>query len=165
MACVTDWSGAGTGCCWGGCVAMTATRIPPRAAQSSKLLALKQANRVRFLRADLRRDLQRLAKKDGCVRVAALLGSPPDWACSMLVLDLLTLVNHVGDSLAEAHLMKAEIGFGRRVGELSPRQARILGWCLTGNGCCPTCGHDPLGGSRLRARITVLMWTVATVTS
>lgn len=125
---------------------MTATRVPPRAAQN--MLALKRANRVRFLRADLRRDLQRLPRADGCARVAVLLGSRPDWLASMPVLDLVTMINRVGASLAEEQLSKAQVGFGRQVGALSYRQARILGWCLTGNGCCPTCGHDPLGGSQ-----------------
>jgi hypothetical protein len=84
--------------------------------------ALRQANRVRGLRAKLKQDLR--ADK---VRLELVLATRADYLASAEVFDLLVAVPKIGPVKARRRLTTARITPGETVGKLSERQrARLI---------------------------------------
>ncbi len=99
----------------GSCLA--STRLPDR-----RMIALRQANQVRGLRAKLKRDL-----REGTVRLDQVLVTGADYLASAEVFDLLVAVPKMGPVKA-AHLLSiARISSSKTVAGLSERQrARLI---------------------------------------
>ena len=93
------------------------TRSPER-----RMIALRQANQVRSLRAKLKRDL-----REGTVRLEQILATRPGYLATAKVFDLLVAVPKIGPVKA-AHLLNlAQISPSKTVVALSERQrARLI---------------------------------------
>ena len=95
----------------------------PRRSPKQRMEALRQANEIRFARAELKKDL-----KAGNVKIEQLLSQPPDYVESATVSDLLMAVPNVGRVKTARLLEKSRISQSRTVGGLSERQrADLLG--------------------------------------
>ncbi len=86
-----------------------------------RMLALRRANEIRSLRAQLKRDL-----KAGRVSIAALLVEPPAWLQTMKVLDLLLALPKVGRVKAAKLLDSCRVSPSKTIGGLSERQRAEL---------------------------------------
>jgi hypothetical protein len=95
---------------------VVSTRSPER-----RLIALRQANHVRRLRAKLKQDL----RKDK-VRLEQILATPADYLASAKVFDLLIAVPKIGPVKAGRLLTIARINPSKTVGDLSERQRTRL---------------------------------------
>jgi hypothetical protein len=86
------------------------------------MIALRQANQVRGLRAKLKRDL-----RAGTVRLEQILASGADYLDTAEVFDLLVAVPKIGPVKAAHLLTFARISPSKTVGALSERQrARLI---------------------------------------
>jgi hypothetical protein len=86
------------------------------------MIALRQANQVRGLRAKLKRDL-----RAGTVRLEQILASGADYLDTAEVFDLLVAVPKIGPVKAAHLLTIAGISPSKTVGALSERQrARLI---------------------------------------
>ena len=87
-----------------------------------RMIALRQANEVRSLRAKLKQDL-----REGTVRLDQILATRPGYLATAEVFDLLVAVPKIGPVKA-AHLLNlARISPSKTVGDLSERQrARLI---------------------------------------
>jgi CheY-like chemotaxis protein len=87
-----------------------------------RMIALGRANRVRALRAKLKRDL-----REGTVRLEQILATGADYLASAEVFDLLVAVPKIGPVKAAHLLTIARISPSKTVGALSERQqARLI---------------------------------------
>jgi hypothetical protein len=82
-----------------------------------RMIALKQANQVRGLRAKLKQDL-----RQGAVRLEQILATRADYLASAEVIDLLVAVPKIGSVKAGRLLTVARISPSKTVGALSGRQ-------------------------------------------
>lgn len=85
------------------------------------MIALRQANQVRGLRAKLKQDLR--ADK---VRLELVLTARADYLASAEVFDLLVAVPKIGPVKAGRLLTVARVSSSKTVGELSERQRACL---------------------------------------
>jgi len=85
------------------------------------MIALRQANHVRRLRAKLKQDL-----RGGKVRLEQTLTTPADYLASAEVYDLLVAVPKTGPVKAGKLLTLARINPSKTVGDLSQRQRTRL---------------------------------------
>jgi hypothetical protein len=86
------------------------------------MIALRQANQVRGLRAKLKQDL-----REGTVRLEQILATRADYLASAEVFDLLVAVPKIGPVKADHLLTIARISPFKTVGTLSGRQrARLI---------------------------------------
>jgi hypothetical protein len=87
-----------------------------------RMIALRQANQVRGLRAKVKRDL-----REGTVRLEQILATGPDDLATAEVFDLLVAVPKIGPVKASHLLTIARISPSKTVGALSARQrARLI---------------------------------------
>jgi hypothetical protein len=87
-----------------------------------RMIALRQANNVRVLRAKLKQDL-----REGTVRLEQILATGADYLASAEVFDLLVAVPKIGPVKASRLLTIAGISPSKTVGALSERQrARLI---------------------------------------
>jgi len=96
-------------------IAAVSTRSPER-----RMIALRQANRVRCARAKLKQDL-----RAGKVRLEHVLATPADYLASAEVFDLLVAVPKIGPVKA-SRLAAGRIRPSKTVGDLSERQRTHL---------------------------------------
>jgi hypothetical protein len=89
--------------------------VPERTVQQ-RMDALEEANRVRLLRAQLKRDLK--ARR---VSICDVLADPPAWIETMPVLQLLLAVPKVGRVKAIGMLQRGGISASKKVGGISSR--------------------------------------------
>jgi CheY-like chemotaxis protein len=89
--------------------------------RESRMLALRQANQVRGLRAKLKQDLH-----EGNVRLERILATGADYLASAEVLDLLVAVPKLGPVKACRLLKIAQISPSKTVGQLTERQRTRL---------------------------------------
>ena len=82
-----------------------------------RMIALRQANRVRVLRAKLKQDL-----REGTVRLEQILATGADYLASAEVFDLLVAVPKIGPVKAGHLLTIARISPSKTVGQLTERQ-------------------------------------------
>ena len=92
------------------------TRSPDR-----RMIALRQANQVRSLRAKLKQDL-----REGTVRLEQILATGADYLASAEVFDLLVAVPKIGPVTAAHLLTIARISPSKTFGGLSERQSARL---------------------------------------
>jgi hypothetical protein len=96
-------------------------RTAPERSLDQRLDALRTANRIRSLRAQLKRDL-----KAGRVSIGVLLLDPPAYLESAKVLDMLLALPKVGRVKATKVLGSARVSPSRTFGGLSRRQRTEL---------------------------------------
>lgn len=100
--------------------------VAPDRTLAQRLGALEEANRVRTRRAQLKRDL-----KAGRVNVLDVFESPPEWAGTMKVFDLLLAVPKLGRVKVNKALQHQRISPSKTVGGLSARQrGELVGWLV-----------------------------------
>lgn len=85
--------------------------------------ALRRATKIRVYRAELKRQI-----KAGEVRVCTLLEEPtlPEFASGMPVVQVITAIRRVSPRVAATVLAKLRIPELKPLGQLTPRQRRIL---------------------------------------
>ena len=83
--------------------------------------ALRRANEIRSLRAQLKRDL-----KDGNVQIASVISDPPEFVQTAKVFDMLIAVPKYGKVKATRFLNHCRIAQGKTIGGLSERQRSEL---------------------------------------
>jgi len=86
--------------------------------------ALKEANRIRFYRADVKRAIASLPRSAGLVEAAAKLDDPV--LDRMTVSELLLSVNRVGPAAVRSFCYRAGITGGKPIGSLTARQVHVL---------------------------------------
>lgn len=110
---------------------MTAVNAEPQ-----NMTALDRANRIRFARTALRRELEQLPQVEGRVRVAKVIADPTDPFTGMRVFELLHFIRRVGRKVALKWIRRLGISEMKTVGSLTERQrVELCGILLT---CC----HD-----------------------
>ncbi len=92
------------------------TKAPERSLDQ-RMSALKNANKIRTYRANLKRDI-----KAGKVNVIPLLVDPPEKLETMKIFDLLLVVPKVGRVKANKMLNRCRISPAKTIGGLSERQ-------------------------------------------
>lgn len=90
------------------------------ALEAQRLDALKQANKIRTRRRDLKRELH-----DGRDPVKVL-RRPPTYAETMKVSAFLAPIPGLGKSKIQRMLMRTQVHGSRTLGELSPRERNAL---------------------------------------
>ena len=112
-----SWHGRGAA----GTVAPMAT--PSKAGQTpqrsldQRMDALRRANEIRSLRAQLKRDL-----KSGALSVDKVIESPPDYVLTAKVFDMIVAAPKYGKVKATRLLNQCRISQGKTLGGLSDRQ-------------------------------------------
>ncbi len=97
--------------------------IPPTAAQTpqrsldQRMDALRRANEVRSLRAQLKKDV-----KSGSVAVDVLIEAPPEYLLTAKVFDMIVATPKYGKVKATRLLNQCRISQGKTLGGLSDRQ-------------------------------------------
>jgi hypothetical protein len=94
--------------------------------------ALQLANHVRYVRAELKRELWTMTHAQGMVRVADVLEAPIPELENMKVLTLLKSVYRLGDSKVNRLMTQAGISQTRTVGGITGRQRECLVALLRG---------------------------------
>lgn len=96
----------------------------PERSIKQRLEALERANDHRSRRAQLKRDM-----KAGRKSASVVLASPPEWAETMKVFDLLLAVPRVGRVKVNKELGRVSVAPSKTVGGISPRQrTELLRW-------------------------------------
>jgi len=95
------------------------TLAPVRTDQ--RMEALAEANRIRFARAQLKRDV-----KETPARLVVELVDPPDWLLSMRVLDFLRMLPYWGAVRVKKLLREVRASETASVGGLTDRQRKVL---------------------------------------
>lgn len=95
---------------------MTTLMAPGRSLRQ-RMDALEEANRIRSLRAQLKRDV-----KAGRASAVALLLDPPEWIETMKAFDLMLAMPKVGRVKVNKILMVSRISPSKTIGGLSVRQ-------------------------------------------
>jgi len=83
--------------------------------------ALRRANEIRSMRAQLKRDL-----KAGTVSITEVIAHPPDFVQTAKVFDMLMAVPKYGKVKATRFLNNCRISQGKTIGGLSDRQRTEL---------------------------------------
>lgn len=91
--------------------------VAPERSLDQRMSALEEANRIRVLRAQLKRDL-----KAGRVNVLDVLEEPPEWAQTMKLFDLLLAVPKLGRVKVHKALNRTRCSPSKTVGGMSQRQ-------------------------------------------
>ena len=95
--------------------------LTPERSLAQRMAALRRANEVRTLRAQLKKDLAH-----GRVSVVDVLLEPPEWAETMHVIDLLLAVPKYGRVKVNKVLRQMTISPAKTIGGLSTRQRTEL---------------------------------------
>lgn len=95
------------------------TLAPVRTDQ--RMEALAEANRIRFARAQLKRDV-----KETPARLVVELVDPPDWLLSMRVLVFLRMLPYWGAVRVKKLLREFRVSESATVGGLTDRQRKVL---------------------------------------
>ncbi|HEX6020645.1 MAG TPA: hypothetical protein VFZ00_01535 [Solirubrobacter sp.] len=103
------------------------TATAPERSLTQRLDALQEANRVRCLRAQLKRDL-----KAGRRHGIEVLANPPEWAATMKVIDVLLAMPKIGRVKASGALRRTQTSPAKTLGGLSPRQRGAIVTLLVG---------------------------------
>lgn len=93
----------------------------PERSLDQRMDALRRANEIRSMRAQLKRDL-----KDGAVSITEVISNPPDYAQTAKVFDMLMAVPKYGKVKATRFLNHCRISQGKTIGGLSERQRAEL---------------------------------------
>jgi hypothetical protein len=93
----------------------------PERSLKQRMSALERANEIRSKRATLKRNL-----KAERVDVVAMLKDPPDWLCTMHVVDILMALPKVGRVKANKYLNRCRMSPHKTVAGMSDRQRHEL---------------------------------------
>jgi len=93
----------------------------PERSLDQRMEALRRANEIRSLRAQLKRDL-----KAGKASIADIIARPPEYVESAKVFDMLMAVPKYGKVKATRFLNHCRIAQGKTIGGLSERQRAEL---------------------------------------
>lgn len=93
----------------------------PSRSRDQPIDALRQANKVRIRRAELKKEIAA-----GNKRLEKILARPPEWLTSAKVYELLLAVPKIGPATATRILARCRIAHAKTVGGLSERQRREL---------------------------------------
>ncbi len=93
----------------------------PERSLDQRMDALRRANEIRSLRAQLKRDL-----KEGNIQIAAVISNPPEFVQTAKVFDILIAVPKYGKVKATRFLVHCKISQGKTIGGLSERQRAEL---------------------------------------
>lgn len=96
------------------------TQAPERSLDQ-RMEALRMANQIRSMRAQLKKDL-----KAGKVSIVDIIAEPPAWLESAKVFDMLIAVPKYGKVKATRFLNHCRIAQGKSLGGLTPRQRADL---------------------------------------
>ncbi len=99
---------------------LTTTKAPTQAPERSldqRMEALRRANEIRSLRAQLKKDL-----KSGRVTVDSVIADPPEYLLTAKVFDMLLATPKLGKVKATRLLNQCRISQGKTLGGLSERQ-------------------------------------------
>ena len=91
-----------------------------------KLSALAEGNRIRFYRADLKKEIGRLSMTEGEHQVAELLLDPPEEILGMSCLLLMKSITRYSTIRSAKVWQCVDAKTDRRVGQLSDRQRQRL---------------------------------------
>lgn len=91
-----------------------------------RLTALEKANRIRAMRAELKREIRSLGTVDGRVVAAQAIEVPPDDIETMRVETLLISIRHFGNRRIHRVMLDAGIPPKRSIGALTRDQRRKL---------------------------------------
>jgi hypothetical protein len=94
----------------------TPTQAPVRSLDQ-RMDALRRANEIRSLRAQLKRDL-----KSGSISISQIISDPPEFVLTAKVFDMLVAVPKYGKVKASRFLSTCRISQGKTIGGLSERQ-------------------------------------------
>lgn len=97
------------------------TSQAPERSLDQRMEALRRANEIRSLRAQLKRDL-----KDGNIQIASVISDPPEFVQTAKVFDMLIAVPKYGKVKATRFLNHCRIAQGKTIGGLSERQRSEL---------------------------------------
>jgi hypothetical protein len=90
-------------------------------------VALREANRVRLVRAAWKRRIKGQPTDEASRELLAdVLSDPPEDLCGMVVGDLIGACRRVGPVAIGRYLRAAEVSSTRRVGDLTARQRSVL---------------------------------------
>lgn len=89
----------------------------PERSRAQRMAALRRANEVRTLRANLKRDLAA-----GRVRITTLIDDPPEWLQTAKVFDIVLAVPKYGRVKVNKILVQCRIAPSKTFGGLSERQ-------------------------------------------
>ena len=89
----------------------------PQRSLDQRMDALRRANEIRSLRAQLKKDL-----KSGALAVDAVIESPPDYVLTAKVFDMIVAAPKYGKVKATRLLNQCRISQGKTLGGLSERQ-------------------------------------------
>jgi len=89
-------------------------------------VARLKANKHRFYRVELRRELKAASRRDGLRRVVELLLDPPDELGTVLVFELLCWVRTMGPDRVHSLLGEVGVSAWREVGKLTRRERMQL---------------------------------------
>jgi hypothetical protein len=93
----------------------------PERSLDQRMEALRRANEIRSMRAQLKKDL-----KSGRASIAEIISSPPDYVATAKVFDLLMAVPKYGKVKATRFLNHCRIAQGKTIGGLTDRQRSEL---------------------------------------
>lgn len=110
-------------------VEMTRNTPAPERSLEQRMKALDKANRTRYFRAGLKRDLK--AQRADAL---AVLRDPPEDTATMKVFDLLVAMPKYGRTKVNRLLMREQISPSKTIGGLSERQRMRLVLALGGRG-------------------------------
>ena len=93
----------------------------PSRSRDQRIDALRQANKVRIRRAELKKEIAA-----GNKRLEKILARPPEWLIAAKVYELLLAAPKIGPATATRILARCRIAHAKTVGGLSARQRREL---------------------------------------
>lgn len=93
----------------------------PERSMQQRMSALERANEIRSERAQLKRDL-----KAGKANARELLRDPPEWLCTMKVVDMLIALPKIGRVKANKYLNRCRLSPSKTIGGMSVRQRQEL---------------------------------------
>jgi hypothetical protein len=97
---------------------------------TQNLIALAQANEVRYKRAALKKELFALPIPESRAKAAGIILDPPDYVETMAVFRLLTACYRTGPAHTRKYLRAVGISDQRAVGALTKREAEHLSLLL-----------------------------------
>ena len=104
--------------------------MPPAVEQ--RTTALEKANKIRLIRASLKRNVAAMTRQSAFETVAEAIEVNPEVLRTMDLLELLGAIPHVGRQTAMRFLRRCQIPASAKVGTLSVRQrielAALLRW-------------------------------------
>jgi len=98
------------------------TPIAPARGIDQRHQALELANEIRYRRAEMKRNMRHLGAHLAAFAAVHIVASPPRWAETMKLRNLLVALPGVGDARADRVLVQLQVSPRKTLAGLSPRQ-------------------------------------------